>query len=274
MGSPSNAELLQSVGYLQSAVDELRADNERLQARVAELEAQVNANLRNSGKPPSTDGLGKPAPKPLRRRSGRKPGPCPGCGADAAAGARVVVERRQAFDLPPGLVQVTEHHLVTRRCACAAHATGSAPETRHCAGAVRAAGRRADPVPVGGAVAVQGADRAGAGGTVWAAGLRGHRRGRDRPGRHRPRGIFGWCPGTDHRPPSGEFRQSRQARRQARALAGRIHDRLPGYLAFADDPTVPFDNKAAEREIRMVKTRHKTSGFLRILTGAQHFAAI
>jgi transposase len=45
-------------------------------ARVAELEAQVGKSSRNSSKPPSSDGLEKPPPKPrsLRRRSGRRPG--------------------------------------------------------------------------------------------------------------------------------------------------------------------------------------------------------
>jgi hypothetical protein len=45
-------------------------------ARIAELEAQVGRNSRNSSKPPSSDGLDKPAPQPrsLRKRTGRKPG--------------------------------------------------------------------------------------------------------------------------------------------------------------------------------------------------------
>jgi len=37
---------------------------------------------------------------------------------------------------------------------------------------------------------------------------------------------------------------------------------------------VPFDNNAAEREIRMAKLRQKISGGMRTLTGAQHFAAL
>jgi transposase len=43
-------------------------------ARIVELERQLAASSRNSSKPPSSDGLDKPAPKSLRGRSGRKPG--------------------------------------------------------------------------------------------------------------------------------------------------------------------------------------------------------
>jgi len=44
--------------------------------RIAELEAQTGKNPRNSSKPPSSEGLDKPAPKPrsLRKKTGRKPG--------------------------------------------------------------------------------------------------------------------------------------------------------------------------------------------------------
>lgn len=45
-----------------------------LAGRVGELEARLGKNSQNSSKPPSRDGLAKPAPKSLRKPSGRKPG--------------------------------------------------------------------------------------------------------------------------------------------------------------------------------------------------------
>jgi transposase len=113
-------------------------------ARIAELERQLAAWSQNSSKPPSTDGLGKPAPKSLRGRSGRKPGgqpgregrtlrqvaapdevvvhepaACLGCGAGLPAGGQLVrTSRRQVFDIPKITVRVVEHRLVSRRCGC------------------------------------------------------------------------------------------------------------------------------------------------------------
>jgi len=59
-----------------------------------------------------------------------------------------------------------------------------------------------------------------------------------------------------------------------RALARRLIVRIEDYLRFATDPIVPWDNNAAEREIRMPKLRQKVSGGMRTLTGAEHFAAL
>ena len=127
---------------------------EQLTAEVAELRRQLGQNSRNSSRPPSSDSpFVKPAPKSLRRQSGRKPGgqpghpgstlalvddpnlrvrhepgPCGGCGANLANAAEVGVERRQVFDLPPITVRVTEHQLIARRCACGATTSGGAPE--------------------------------------------------------------------------------------------------------------------------------------------------
>jgi len=53
---------------------ELREQVAVLQAQVADLAARVRQNSKNSSRPPSSDGLGKPAPKSLRAKTGRKPG--------------------------------------------------------------------------------------------------------------------------------------------------------------------------------------------------------
>jgi transposase len=127
---------------------------ETLQAQIVELTARLGQNSQNSSRPPASDSpFVKPAPKSLRRKSGRKPGgqpghpgstlalvanpnerlrhepgPCSGCGAELAGAPEVGVERRQVFDLPPMTVRVTEHQLIARRCCCGATTCGAAPE--------------------------------------------------------------------------------------------------------------------------------------------------
>jgi len=126
---------------------------EQLEAEVADLRRQLGQNSTNSSRPPSSDSpFTKPAPKSLRRRTGRKPGgqpghpgstlalvdnpnqrrrhepgPCTGCGASLAGAPEVGMERRQVFDLPPMTVRVVEHQLIARRCACGT-TTGAAPQ--------------------------------------------------------------------------------------------------------------------------------------------------
>jgi len=113
----------------------------QLAARVVALEEQQAKNSHNSSKPPSSDGLKKPAPRSLRKRSGKKSGGQPGhtghtlkavehpqhteihrverCARCQAAleevGARES-ERRQVFDLPPATVEVTEHQAEIKQC--------------------------------------------------------------------------------------------------------------------------------------------------------------
>ncbi len=62
--------------------------------------------------------------------------------------------------------------------------------------------------------------------------------------------------------------------RKLTALARRMRDRIDDYLRFAVDLRSPFDNNAAEQQIRMVKIWKKVSGSLRTLDGAQQFALI
>ena len=62
--------------------------------------------------------------------------------------------------------------------------------------------------------------------------------------------------------------------RKRHALAERLLTREDDYLRFTSDSRVPFDNNAAEREIRMSKLRIKVSGCMRSMAGAEAFCAI
>jgi len=139
--------------------EELAAENAQLRAllvqvlaEVADLRAQLAKTSKNSSKPPSSDGLAKPAPKSLRGRSKRGPGRpkgqmgftlplaevpdhsetheppvCRGCGAGLEGAGLAGTERRQVFDLPPLRLQVSEHRLNSRTCGCGVVTKAQAP---------------------------------------------------------------------------------------------------------------------------------------------------
>src|SRR5260221_10899468 len=65
--------LHEEIAALKAQIAELLAQNAELLAQNAELRARLAKDSHNSGKPPSTDGLGRKT-KSLRRRSGKKPG--------------------------------------------------------------------------------------------------------------------------------------------------------------------------------------------------------
>lgn len=72
---PSYEELASLVVELRLLVSAQAATIAEQAERIAELERQLAADSRNSSKPPSSDGLRKkPAPKSLRKATGRKPG--------------------------------------------------------------------------------------------------------------------------------------------------------------------------------------------------------
>lgn len=143
---PSREELIALVRAQAAQIAALIADNTALKARIGELERQIGLNSSNSGKPPSSDGLKKPARvRSLREKSKRKSGgqkghkgetlrqtaepdeienhfppACAECGA--ALTPQMAQEghaARQVFDLPePQPLIVTEHR--AHSCCCAA----------------------------------------------------------------------------------------------------------------------------------------------------------
>ena len=141
----SNAEL---IALLLAQEERHAAEMAALQARIAELERRLGLNSSNSDKPPSSDGMKKPARvSSLRQLSGKKrggqkghpgktlrrsttpdvpldhyPQTCSACGAALTAAMATDHLARQVFDLPePRPLIVTEHR--AHRCRCAACGT-------------------------------------------------------------------------------------------------------------------------------------------------------
>lgn len=126
-----------------------------LQQEVAELKRQLGLNSKNSGKPPSSDGLKKPPRvRSLRGRSEKPSGGQPGhkgetlrridnpdiikkhnakicahCRAKLTMAMVTGVVKRQVFDIPKPRFEVTEHQASVYTCAgCACLTTAAFPE--------------------------------------------------------------------------------------------------------------------------------------------------
>ena len=153
MTAPSYEQLAALVATQERTIAQLQARIVEQDAEIAELKRQLGASSRNSSKPPSSDGLDKPAPKSLRGRSERKPGgqpgregrtlrqverpdevvvhepgACTGCGGTLTGEDRPAgVLRRQVFDIPKSTVRVVEHRLLARRCVCGTVTQAPAP---------------------------------------------------------------------------------------------------------------------------------------------------
>lgn len=143
-------ELIQA---LWAMVQALQAQVAAQQVQIDELRGRLHLNSQNSSKPPSSDGLSKPKPKPkslrkagLRPWGGQKghpghtlsrseqpdeliihpaPAQCDACQRSLPAGS--VGETRQVFDLPSLQFQVTEHRVMQASCTCGRLHTGEFP---------------------------------------------------------------------------------------------------------------------------------------------------
>ena len=126
---------------LVAVVDEQEESIQRLREQVDALKDELAKDSRNSGKPPSSDGYQKPAPKSLRKRHGRKSGgqvghvgstlsavehpdqvkvyrveQCSGCHASLRRVKASGCEKRQVFDVPQVRLEVTEHQVEIKCC--------------------------------------------------------------------------------------------------------------------------------------------------------------
>jgi transposase len=148
------ASLRRELAEAAAALAQARGELAQARERIAELEARLKQNPRNSSRPPSSEGLAKPAPRPrsLRKKTGRKPGGqdghkgttlaqvarpdreirhepgcCGRCGAGLAGRPVTGVERCQVFDLQPVRAEVTEYQLIERECGCGHRTKAAAP---------------------------------------------------------------------------------------------------------------------------------------------------
>ena len=69
------ASLRRELAGAVAALEQARAELADARERIAELEARLKQNPRNSSKPPSSEGLAKPAPRPrsLRKKAAASP---------------------------------------------------------------------------------------------------------------------------------------------------------------------------------------------------------
>ena len=245
----------------EAVVDLLLAMDARIRAlcaieeRVAELEGMRAKNSRNSSKPPSSDGLAKPAPKSLRKPSGRKPGGqlghqgrtlervetldivelhrvehCECCGKALGAQAPDHIEKRQMYDLPPIQLVVTEHRAEVKQSADRAKADGL---VRLPAEELVELEQRWQEVSDQG---------------------------------------YAWNPLPPV--PPGRKKRGKPKKGKGRNLVERFDQRRHEVLAFLYDFTVPFDNNLAERDLRMGKVRKKISGQFKRIEHARNFCRI
>lgn len=144
-------ELIRMLWPLQQQVQDLMGQMVVMQDRIKQLEGRLALNSKNSSKPPSSDGMNKPAPRSLRvagqNSSGGQKGHPGSTLSQAAQPDKIVIhhvpdhcqachcelpfayvsETRQVFDLPLVKHEVTEHHAMQAICSCGHVHTGQFP---------------------------------------------------------------------------------------------------------------------------------------------------
>lgn len=151
---PSYAQLLEHNAQLRELTQTLMAQLASQQKQILELQARLGKNSTNSSKPPSSDGLTKPAPKSLRVAGQRPVGAPKGHPGNTLKQSQAVdevnqhfgpkqcsvclsllvkhdvIEHRQVFELPALRTQVIEHQSMRSLCsnpACGAVHEGVFP---------------------------------------------------------------------------------------------------------------------------------------------------
>ena len=132
----------ETINKQQEIIEKQEVRIRELEFRIKELEGRLHQNSSNSHKPPSSDGLKKVIKNnrvPTNRKSGGQKGHegktlkmvehpdkiifhsvkgiCD-CGKDLEEAEVLRIERRQVFDLPKKLCEVTEHQIEVKRCEC------------------------------------------------------------------------------------------------------------------------------------------------------------
>ena len=108
-------QLLQQVNTLTDIVNAQTQLTARLNQTIQELKEQLNKNSQNSSKTPSSDGYNKPAPKSLRKPSGKKAG-----GQDGHQGTHlaVVTAPDEIVRHMPSVCEGCQHYQLCRDTAC------------------------------------------------------------------------------------------------------------------------------------------------------------
>jgi transposase len=145
--------LISIILTLQEQMRQLEKTVAEQTAVIQSLRDQLAKNSRNSGKPPSSDGLKKPRTRSLRKKSGRRSGgqkghkghtlkmveqpdhtrvheasTCPRCATDLELVEPCGYEKRQVFDVPPVRIKVTEHQAEIKVCpGCGQQTKGKFP---------------------------------------------------------------------------------------------------------------------------------------------------